>query len=805
MNLRTFRNRLAAGSAIGMAVLAGTLTLGSSGAFAGTPAVPTLFPSCSTQTCANAAAPQYYNGNNSQIVRTSGSDTTFYLMQQIGDLYNQAALYGCSVTGTTDFPCPDDNSSTTDTGDNWDRTEVLQGIDDVGSGDGQKQLCQVEASPDAVDIARSSKVNGNDCTGETAEGFAYDGVPEVDFASVNPSTFGAVPGTAFTNGETTSASNVLQSSSNDFSASQVGDYVTGSGIPLLSTATQPQGSGSSSASGDGDPVFIYSYVSPTQVLLSANVTTGTGSGLAFTVSPSPYFGAVDTSANLSANGGKALMGPVADGWEPGNAVGGPYTGTEFSNITSNVPSTGATSFSSAAAEAYRLYCVNGASEITDWGQLTNLAIAGGSFTDGETSTSSTTITSSNGTDFSGADVGDVVTASGIPANTIIDSVTGTSSATLSQAVVTGTVSGLSFTLSKQPGDGTPNGVPVNVMGVNPTSGTEFTISTNFFDSAAPSSPCTASSGGSNLNASVLQGNNHTALENNAANIGDFVLSDFPGDAVDQAAELASSLYYMSEGVLLSNSFARTATIHTGGVASGASNVYSVNKMKENGIGASSVTEGNDTLPTSRILWQMYVNQADPATQGFPRALTFTDGATTSGSYTLSSPAAADFQQSDIGRGITDTTDSPDPFPAHTYIVAVSPATSAGGPSSVTLNNAATATASGLTFNLTGAYIGVRASAVGFINWVCSTNTDGVLTKSLDHSTGLNYDTEVTDLIDNTYGFNRLTDTTAAPTFGNGDCGLIYPTQTVTGSAISNPYPGGVATQALPGGIPFPDN
>ena len=90
------------------------------------------------------------------------------------------------------------------------------------------------------------------------------------------------------------------------------------------------------------------------------------------------------------------------------------------------------------------------------------------------------MTSTGGNDFSSADVGDVVTASGIPSGTIINSVTGTSSATLSAAVVTGTASGLSFTLSKEPGDGAPIGIPVNVMGVNATSGTEFTITNDFY-------------------------------------------------------------------------------------------------------------------------------------------------------------------------------------------------------------------------------------------------------------------------------------------------------------------------------------
>lgn len=686
-----------------MAFLVGTLTLTSGGAFAGVPADPSF-----------QTAPQFYNGNNSQIIRSAGSDTTFYLMQQIGDLYNQAALYGCSVTGTTDFPCPTGaNSSTSDVSDNWDRTEVSQGIDDVGSGDGQKQLCQKEASPDPVDFARSSKVNGNNCTGETAQGFAYDGVPEVDFTTTNPSTFGVIPST------------------------------------------------------------------------------------------SPYYTAVDGSTNLSANGGKAEMGPVADGWIPGNPVGGPYTGTPFLNITDNAPSTGGTTtaFTGEDSEAYRLYCLSGGSgaddQISDWGQLTNLAIPGGTFSDGSTSTGGTTLTSTNGTDFSSASVGDVVSGTGIASGTIINSVSGTSSATLSAAVVTGTASALSFTLSKQPGDGTPIGIPVNIMGVNPTSGTEFTITNDFYLSGESSlgGTCTASSGESNLNASTLKGNPHIALENNAANIGDFILSDFPNDAPDQAAELASSLYFMSEGVLLANSFARTVTVYSNGNTTGTASVFSVNKMKENGVAASSLTEGNGTLITSRVLYNMYVNQADPATQGFPRSLTFTDGATSG--VTLSSPSQADFQQSDIGRGVSGSD-----IPSGTYITQVTSPTTSGGSSSVTLNNSTTG-GSGETITLSGSYIGVRASTVGFLNWMCSTNTDGVLSKQLDHSTGLNYDAEITLLIDNSYGFNRINDTTTGIYAGN--CPLIYPSDSPTGSALSNPYPGGVSALALPGAIPFPYN
>ena len=85
-------------------------------------------------------------------IRDTGSDTTFFMMQKIGDLYTGAGLYGCtlndssgetlfnstdpaSATTNEEFFCQSGkNVSTTDVNDNWDRTEVTEGVDDVGSG-----------------------------------------------------------------------------------------------------------------------------------------------------------------------------------------------------------------------------------------------------------------------------------------------------------------------------------------------------------------------------------------------------------------------------------------------------------------------------------------------------------------------------------------------------------------------------------------------------------------------------------------------------------------------------------------------
>lgn len=123
---------------------------------------------------ATPVAPHFYNGNVEGI-RNAGSDTTFFMMQKIGDHYTGAGLYGCtlnssagqtlynssdpaSATTNEEFFCQSgQNVATTDVNDNWDRTEVTEGVDDIGSSAGQSQLCAALSTPLAVDFARSAK------------------------------------------------------------------------------------------------------------------------------------------------------------------------------------------------------------------------------------------------------------------------------------------------------------------------------------------------------------------------------------------------------------------------------------------------------------------------------------------------------------------------------------------------------------------------------------------------------------------------------------------------------------------------
>ena len=99
-------------------------------------------------------APHFFNGNVEGI-RSAGSDTTLFLLQKIGDLYTGAGLYGCtlnsaagqtlyntsdpaSTTSNEEFCRSGQNQSTTDVNDNWDRTEVTEGVDDRSHVGGQR-------------------------------------------------------------------------------------------------------------------------------------------------------------------------------------------------------------------------------------------------------------------------------------------------------------------------------------------------------------------------------------------------------------------------------------------------------------------------------------------------------------------------------------------------------------------------------------------------------------------------------------------------------------------------------------------
>ena len=207
MRPSNFKRRAVLAGTVGATALIATMGLGSAVASA-TPVDP---PGGATP-----VAPSFNNGIVNAI-RGSGSDTTIFMMQKISDLYTQAGLYGCQLNDATGetmyntgisttnansnlwYYCKSGaNISTTDTADNWSRTEVAQGVDDVGSTAGQKQLCGpgTLTSPLTVDFARSSKPAGTYCSDLKETGYAKDSVPAFDY-QINPSTVGTVTSGVF--------------------------------------------------------------------------------------------------------------------------------------------------------------------------------------------------------------------------------------------------------------------------------------------------------------------------------------------------------------------------------------------------------------------------------------------------------------------------------------------------------------------------------------------------------------------------------------------------------------------------------
>jgi hypothetical protein len=490
MRPRKLRNRFAVASSFGAAALAAALTLGVGMAGTASAAGPTVpaFPTLGTYPGWLPANAQISNVDHSE-----GSDTTLFMMQSVSDLYAQAGLFPFSCQPTTnnqDCLTPagnggnNPNNTQSDVTDNFAATEQLQGINDVGSGNGQGELCGTIGTPvnTLVDYSRSSKPFGvAGCAGQQL-GYAKDSVPAVDFQSIDPQQYGTASG-----------------------------YI-GTSFP------------------------------------SYNYNTGATVMTAF---PS---------------GG---IGPVAAGWQPGDAFncvantsgGSPAcSGTPFSNVT-NTPTAGS-GLGGASSVAYRLWCQHGSSatagesQITDWGQLTNLSSG------------------------------------------------------------------------QVPGQGTPIGVPIRIIGVNAASGTASTFF-NFAKSGIGSGNCTATSNfnenaASGANPQVSQGpapgNLEIALENDANQIGDFAAADWGAtDAADQAVDIATSLYFMGLGPFNTNPNAGVSSleVNPGVVTAGLPTSFTETPLFGNGVQPTIAHERNNSFPTSRTLFNIFrTDKVRASTGGF---------------------------------------------------------------------------------------------------------------------------------------------------------------------------------------------
>jgi hypothetical protein len=309
------------------------------------------------------------------------------------------------------------------------------------------------------------------------------------------------------------------------------------------------------------------------------------------------------------------VGPVSKGWLPGDPNTGPFTGTPLSNI-SNADNGGG-----AGSTAYRLWCASDTTRITDWGALTNLGpnlhIPSVSVSNG-----STTVTAPAGYTFpssvtTGQTVTDLTTPGDLASGTTISSISG-NTLTLSPAA-TGTSGSSGDVLQIATGTTLPAGsgaaieVPIRLIGVNTASGTEATFA-SYAESGVASGGCSSNmntNDASDPNPVTDTGTNatpHVALENNSDQIDQFAQGDFPSpDYVDQAIEVATTLYIESNGVYNTNPYAAASSID------GTS--YAGVKVEENGVSPTVVTQQANTYPTARTLFNIYNTTSVRASTG----------------------------------------------------------------------------------------------------------------------------------------------------------------------------------------------
>ena len=609
MRTSSLRHRLAVATTIGAAALIATVGMGGV-ASAATPSDP-----------AGGATPAYpsFNNGNVEGIRGSGSDTTFFVMQKLSDLYTGAGLYGCTL-----------NTAAGQTLFNWSAPLTAPA--------NQQTTCQGTWLQENVVFT----------SGQATITLQSGG----NFPAITAGTAIQAPAAYLTSGTTvlsgggtntlTLSNTALASSTGTPAETQVG-IQTGVTANVSTTDTVDNWNRTEVTqgvddvgSGAGQNQLCGSVNSPLPVDFARSskpagscatgytgVLVGTGyakdavPAVDFqNVNPSAFGATANTSPYASVNGG--LIGPVAKGWLPGDNVAGPYSGTAFSNVYNN--DNGASS-TNPTSTAYRLWCASGGTgatgQITDWGQLTNLGPNLQVVNVTENGTATVTV---SGTFPSAVANGQTVTGPNIPSGTTVVSGAGTNTLTLSAAATgSSTTATLTFAIGTtlSVGNGAPIGLPIRIVGVNASSGTTFTFA-GFVQSGVTGGNCSSTANQNAANdpnpaTAPTPNSAHIALENNASNVSDFAASDFPGDAASQATEVATSLYFESNGVYNSVPYAGSVSF----TYSGTNHQYSATKVTENNT---STTTGNilqNSYPTARTLFNIYNSQnVRASTAGF---------------------------------------------------------------------------------------------------------------------------------------------------------------------------------------------
>jgi len=141
-------------------------------------------------------APQFFTPGVNTF-RATGSETTYYVMNAVGNLYSQTSIYGCTLNAADMRSCVTTaDGSATDTLDDYSRNEFING-EGIGTGNGVKQLCgSVPTGGLPVDFARGSRApSGSAEACGVGLNFAKDSVVGVDFPFHNKTAIACTTGT----------------------------------------------------------------------------------------------------------------------------------------------------------------------------------------------------------------------------------------------------------------------------------------------------------------------------------------------------------------------------------------------------------------------------------------------------------------------------------------------------------------------------------------------------------------------------------------------------------------------------------
>src|SRR5581483_2729372 len=178
------------GANLVVAVPVSAFAPGAHGYQATPPSVTLLLGTGVGQAATLGQGPQFFTPGVNQF-RATGSETTYYVMNAVGNLYSQSSIYGCTLSATDFRTCVTTaDGSATDTVDDYSRNEFING-EGVGTGNGVGQLCGSKPTGGlTVDFARGSRAPnaGDNCPSAVALEFARDSVVGVEFPFHNKST-----------------------------------------------------------------------------------------------------------------------------------------------------------------------------------------------------------------------------------------------------------------------------------------------------------------------------------------------------------------------------------------------------------------------------------------------------------------------------------------------------------------------------------------------------------------------------------------------------------------------------------------